>query len=291
MINTKIEYCDSTVNPTRGCLGCELWNPRTGGLCFAAGIHTRYQGTPGYPRPFAEPEPVPGRMNKAARWSDLAPGRMNKAARWSDLAGHLGHLREAKPWLDGRPRVVFIGDLTDTLCEPIPFDYLETEILDQVDSPHGRRHRWLWFSKRPHRMAQFYAWAEARGRTMPPNLIPATSATDAQTLARRLVDLYQIPARLRILSLEPLLGPVDLREHLADIDRGRLWVIAGGASGTQAKPTPPDWFRAVRDDCEALHIPFFFKQWGQCNEAGARVGKAFSGRTLDGRQHNDVPEL
>jgi len=274
MKNTKIEYCDSTVNPTRGCEGCELWNPTDGGVCFAAALHGRFVGSPGYPRPFAEVETVPGRMQKAARWSDLA-----------------GTARPGKPWLDGLPRVVFIGDLTDTLCQAVPFEFLETEILDVVEG-FGHRHVWLWFTKRPHRMAKFAAWAEARARAWPPNLVPAASATDAQTLSRRLPPLFQIPAPLRILSLEPLRGPVALAAELADKpDDCTLWVIAGGASGPQAWPAPPAWFRTVRDDCRRLGLPFFFKQWGAFDPLARRVGKADAGRYLDGRQHNDVPDL
>jgi len=277
MIATKIEYCDSTVNPTRGCDGCELWNPHTGGPCFAAAIHTRFHTaeSKAYPRPFAEVETVPGRMAKAAAWSDLA-----------------GKPREGKPWLDGRPRIVFIGDLTDTLCRAVPFQYLRAEIVGQVESKAGRRHRWLWFTKRPHRMAEFAAWLRAGGHEWPANLVPATSATDAQTLSVRLAGLFQIPARVRVLSLEPLRGPVGLAAELGDnAVAGRLWVIAGGASGNQATPTPADWFRAVRDDCARFGLPFFFKQWGTYDADGRRVGKAEAGRTLDGRQHNAVPEL
>jgi len=88
-----------------------------------------------------------------------------------------------------------------------------------------------------------------------------------------------VPAQVRFLSMEPLLGPVG-RVPLAGIH----WVIVGGESGPGARPMDPDWARTIRDRCRAHDIPFFFKQWGG-------VQKKRMGRMLDGRAWDERPEL
>ena len=94
----------------------------------------------------------------------------------------------------------------------------------------------------------------------------------------RVDHLRRTPARVRFLSIEPLLGPIpDL--DLTDIH----WVIVGGESGHGARPMDPDWVRSLRDRCRVAGVPFFFKQWG-----GVRKGKA--GRTLDGVTYDQKPE-
>src|SRR6266508_1140292 len=102
------------------------------------------------------------------------------------------------------------------------------------------------------------------------------SVEDAEHLDR-VDDLRQVPAAVRFLSCEPLLGP------LAGIDlTGIGWVIAGGESGPAARPPDPSWIRQVRDACTAAGVPFFFKQWG------GRTAKS-GGRTLDGVTWSQYP--
>lgn len=119
-ITTKIQWCDSTCNPTMGCAGCELWNPRMGERsCYAGLIHLRYGGVAkGYSPTFEELTYWPGRMDEAARWADLT-----------------GTARRAKPWLDGFPRLIFISAMSDALSAEVPFDFLEREISCIVASP------------------------------------------------------------------------------------------------------------------------------------------------------------
>jgi protein gp37 len=94
----------------------------------------------------------------------------------------------------------------------------------------------------------------------------------------RAEDLRQVPAAVRFLSCEPLLGP------LPDLDlTGIGWVIAGGESGPHARPAYPDWIRHIRDTCTAADVPFFFKQWG------GRTAKS-GGSTLDGTTWNQYPK-
>ena len=166
------------------------------------------------------------------------------------------------------------------------------------------------------------------GRPLP-NVWLGVSAERQQEADERIPDLLATPAAVRFVSAEPLLGPIDftslpsisgIGRHLdalsnagcehADIPSKLDWIIVGGESGPNARPMHPDWARAIRDQCAAAGVPFFFKQWGEwvsggpgrihwseCRELkswgggcySARVGKARAGRLLDGREHNDMP--
>ena len=90
-------------------------------------------------------------------------------------------------------------------------------------------------------------------------------------------DLVHVPARVRFLSLEPLLGPLD------ELDlAGIHWVIVGGESGPGARPMREQWVQSIRLQCEAENVPFFFKQWGGVN-------KRATGRLLNGRSYDQMP--
>lgn len=117
---------------------------------------------------------------------------------------------------------------------------------------------------------------DKRPRKMPehwplPNLQLGVSVEDQPTADERIPDLLQCPAAVRIVSYEPALGPLGLDYHteIGECDSDGNWldqidgVIAGGESGQGARPSHPDWFRAVRNECQALEVPFFFKQWGE----------------------------
>src|SRR5438132_97692 len=111
----------------------------------------------------------------------------------------------------------------------------------------------------------------------PPNVWMGVSVEN-QVFAFRAKRLAQVPAAVRFLSVEPLLGPVTL--DLTSIN----WVIVGGESGPHARPMHPDWARGVRDQCVAAGVAFFFKQWG------GRTPKA-GGRVLDGRTWDEFPNV
>ena len=140
-VNTKIQWCDSTVNPTMGCDGCEIWGPQRK-TCYAGMLHTRFGGvTPGYAPTFAEVTLFPGRMAEAAGWPDLS-----------------GKTRRDKPWLDRLPRLIFVSDMSDALSNSVPFEYLRDEVIANITSETGSRHCWLWLTKRADRMAKFSSW-------------------------------------------------------------------------------------------------------------------------------------
>jgi protein gp37 len=247
--HTDIQWCDSTVNPTMGCDGCELWNARSK-TCYAGVLHGRYGGTnSGFSPKFEILTQYPGRMAKAAAWSDLA-----------------GTKRADKPWLDGLPRLIFVSDMSDALSRAVPFDYLHREVVEEVTSPKGSRHCWLWLTKLPSRMLSFDAWLLERGVAWPANLWAGTSITRQPTAARwNFLKLVRAP--VRFLSVEPVLEAIDLVGVLGGEVKPNL-VISGGASGTDlvsgepAAPCDVGWLRALRDQCAAAGVPYFCKQLG-----------------------------
>lgn len=184
---------------------------------------------------------------------------------------------------------------------------------ERADEKCGYVHRWLqdWLAGDP-----------------PANVWLGATVENQEWADRRIPELLRVPARVRFLSCEPLLGPIDLLEvfpalgcstfkdgdeadgaGLADIH----WVIVGGESGANARPMHPDYARSLRDQCEALGVPFFFKQWGiyvppdqlpeetwrrlEVSDIAAterefvRLGKKVAGRLLDGREWNGSPTV
>jgi protein gp37 len=241
-IKTKIQWCDSTVNPTMGCDGCEIWGPQRR-TCYAGMLHTRFGGvTPGYAPSFAEVTLFPGRMAEAASWSDLT-----------------GEARRDKPWLDGMPRIIFVSDMSDALSEIVTFEYLHDEVIHNVTGEAGRRHQWLWLTKRPERMAQFSGWLKEQGAGWPENLWAGTSIT-AQGTTGRIKSLLRVggDTTIRFLSVEPQVGPIDLRRWLPRLN----WVIQGGESGRPARPFDLAWADDIIAQCRSAHVPLFLKQLG-----------------------------
>ena len=207
--------------------------------CYAGLIGTNRAGHPGYAGCFEVPKLFPGRMREAANWPSPSADEV-----------------AAKPWLAGLPRLIFISDMGDALSAAIPFAYLDQEIIRNATSPPGRRHLWLWLTKRPHRMARFGAWLTRRGVAWPENLVAMTTVTSARTLAR--VDaLLRVPSRFKGLSLEPLFESVPV--PLAGID----WGIVGGGSDVLAKPFHIEWALDLHERCAASGTAFFLKQLGK----------------------------
>jgi protein gp37 len=217
------------------------------------------------------------------------------------------------------------------------------------------QHTFQVLTKRPERTREFFSWAEEQGEELRdavgveppsgsaipsamamltpsrpdgnelrqayfapwplPNVWLGTSAEDQQRYDERVVPLVMAPASLRFLSLEPLLGPINLRLH--EMEGQISWVIVGGESGHGARPMHPAWVRSVRDQCTAAGVAFFFKQWGEWAEGDLNrrwiglandgalpvhhpalevvqmspVGKGRAGRLLDGRTWDEMPEV
>lgn len=139
---------------------------------------------------------------------------------------------------------------------------------------------WILLTKRPLVARKFFA-----NRKVPDNLWPGITAENQTMLDLRAPHLLAIDAKVRVVSAEPLLGPLDLSRWSG----GLGWVIAGGESGPRARASDPGWFRSLRAQCRAAGIPFFFKQWGEHGEDMAKVGRRKTGALLDGREHRDGP--
>lgn len=169
------------------------------------------------------------------------------------------------------------------------------------------QHRFMMLTKRASRMCRVMQRIEEMGygfKQWPlPNLAMGVSVENQRWLLPRLKDLKECPAAYRFLSLEPLLGPIDLAGADPDWHEYIDLVIVGGESGPGARPMNPDWARNIRDDCIHLDVPFCFKQWGawrvgESKDFGkfkedkstgqymVRVGKKKAGRMLDGEIHD-----
>ena len=168
-----------------------------------------------------------------------------------------------------RPRLVFVNSMSDLFHEEVPF-YFIRKVFAVMAEMH--QHQFQVLTKRPAR-----ALGNARDLPWPENLWFGTSVENEDYI-HRVHTLRRIPARIRFLSLEPLLGPIR-RLPLSDIH----WVIVGGESGPRARLLREDWVTRIRDRCMRYNVPFFFKQWGGVN-------KKRNGRTLEGRTWDELPE-
>lgn len=251
-IDTTIQWTDSTVNPTKGCDGCELWN-RNRKFCYAGKLTSRFgQSNTGLADDFDVVE--------------LASRRVVEASRWSDC---VGKSRSNKPWLSGLPRLIFVGDMADNFSKSVTFDYLHDEVIVSINSTEGQRHQWQWLTKRPHRMAAFSKWLEKRSIPWPANLWAGTSVT-TQSRTTRLGALMKVGDKntLRFVSVEPQWESIDLLRWLPRLD----WVIQGGQSGSHDHPFALDWADDLREQCREFRVPYFLKQLGSCvTVKGAKI--------------------
>jgi protein gp37 len=167
-----------------------------------------------------------------------------------------------------RPRRIFVNSMSDLFHEDVPIDWIRQGFDVMAATP---QHTYQILTKRADRVRRLASQLE-----WPPNIWMGVSVEN-QVFAFRAQRLAEVPAVVRFLSVEPLLGPVTL-----DLT-GIHWVIVGGESGPGARPMHPDWARSVRDQCAAAGVAFFFKQWG------GRTPKA-GGRELDGRLWDEMPD-
>ncbi|MGH3950807.1 MAG: DUF5131 family protein [Pseudonocardiaceae bacterium] len=222
------------------------WNPVTGcskvspgcAHCYAETFAERWRGVPDHPY---------------EQGFDLRfwPDRLEQPLRWR------------------RPRVIFVNSMSDLFHEDIPLDYIE-----RVFSVMGEAcwHTFQVLTKRHERMAELaseLAWH--------PNVWMGVSVEN-QRFVQRADYLRTVPAAVRFISAEPLLGRLE-RLDLSGID----WLIAGGESGARHRPMRAEWVRELRDRCADSDVAFFFKQWG------GRTPKA-GGRMLDGCTWDGLPQ-
>jgi protein gp37 len=329
--NSAIEWTDATWNPTRGCSmvseGCAN--------CYAMKVAHRFRG-PGLPY-----EGLTSALS--GKWN-------GKVALVHDMLG------EPLRWR--KPRRIFVDSMSDLFHEKVPFEFIDKVFAVMAACP---QHTFQILTKRPERMAKFYnrksipldafcdalnAVAKAKpgttgkgfnvdGSWRLDHVWIGTSVENQAAAEERIPHLLRCPAAVRFLSCEPLLEAVDLRQWLGsvlpsvhcqsnDCIDGVGLVISGGESGKGARPAHLNWFRDLRDQCEAAGVAYFFKQHGEWaaqdvssgpiivsgngsklrvigidgKEASpqngpycltAKVGKKAAGRLLDGVTHDAMP--
>ena len=302
MKNSHIEWTDHTFNPWEGCTkvspGCAH--------CYAEARNQRFAA--------------------GANWGPGAPRRRTSAANWRQPLAWNRRIEDGAKLRGYKVRErVFCASLADWLDAEVPIEWL-ADLLDLIRrTPNLDR---LLLTKRPQnwmtRIKQVYSDTEAddpvsdfalawfQYSQAPRNVWIGTTVEDQTRANERIPLLRQIPARVRFLSCEPLLGPVKLYNEAtigpeannADVrdygERWLDWVICGGESGHGARPMHPDWARSLRDQCAESGVPFFFKQWGAhawtekvegdpSTLTAYRAGKLAAGRLLDGKEHNARP--
>ena len=167
-----------------------------------------------------------------------------------------------------KPQMIFVNSMSDLFHEDVPLEFIERVFDIMV---RASRHQFQILTKRAERLEKLH-----KKLPWPENVWMGVSV-ETEKYKSRMDHLRGIDARIKFLSLEPLLGPVP-NVNLEGID----WVIVGGESGPGARPLEPEWITDIRDQCVRANIPFFFKQWGG-------VFKKKNGRLLEGRTWDQLP--
>lgn len=282
--NTAISWCDHTINFW---WGCEKVSQACAN-CYAEALDARFHPADGAVRcdkwgNFSEERP---------HWGHDAP-RLERV----DAAEEEALRYERRAVKEGRRFRVFTNSMSDFFEDRRDLDAARLEALETIwSTPHLD---WLILTKRPEKIlsllgrAQKMAHEEALTPRLaenaltewlgwwlagkaPANVWLGTTVEDQERSDQRIPALLGVPAAVRFLSCEPLLGTVDLR--LEDCWLGYTptkqllhWVICGGESGRKARPMHPDWARGLRDQCAAAGVPFHFKQWGEWGSTAQRM--------------------
>jgi protein gp37 len=246
MAETSIEWTDATWNPVAGCTvltaGCTN--------CYAMRMAARLEamGTEKY-------RGLTRKSGKRAVWTGkitLDEKSLNVPYSWS------------------KPRKVFVNSMSDLFHPDVPIEFIARVWQVMKETP---RHTYQILTKRPERMASVLSTAEF---SILPNVWLGASVEDGRVLDR-LDAIRSVPAAVRFVSLEPLIGSL-AQGDLSDID----WAIVGGESGPCAREMKPEWVDEIQAMCERSGTMFFFKQWGGKNKKAA-------GRLLHGRTYDEMP--
>lgn len=312
--NTKIEWTHHTANLWHGCTkvheGCDH--------CYAETLSKRW---------------------KRDIWGNDKP-RMEIKSVWNDLKKFQKVAAGA-----GETQRVFVGSMMDVFEKPMHLidskgnpaidandgspvsnEHLRERLFGEISAGNYPNLLFLFLTKRPSNINKYTpeSWKE----NPPENVMFGTSPVNQATADKLIPQLLQVNGK-KFLSMEPLLGPVNIEKYLRHIESGRYsgfvqdidWVIVGGESGHGARPMYPGWARSIRDQCKESGVPFFFKQWGEWvdfdnissefqgklkrGEANHRIvnielnppftytahllGKKDAGRMLDGDLYNGLP--
>lgn len=281
---TKIQWTESTWNPVSGCSkvspGCKS--------CYAERLAKRLPASHAAGKPFSEVVCHPDRLAIPLHWR--------------------------------KPRRIFVCSMGDLFHPDVPFEFIARIWSVMHDCP---QHTFQILTKRPARMAEWlFRVSTCEGMPLP-NVWLGVTAEDQQRADERIPLLLKCPAAVRFVSVEPMLGPVRLGLEpgpAVGLPEGKAWrpanpgsldwIICGGESGPGARPMHPDWVRSIRDMCKSAGVPFFFKQWGEwapydrgriegstlatpysLDGPPIHVGRRLAGCTLDGRTHDEFPEV
>lgn len=258
--NSKIEWTDNTFNPWIGCTkvspGCAE--------CYAETLMDKRYGR--------------------VKWGPQGTRERTSESNWKQP---LKWQRQAER--EGRRFRVFCASLADVFEDNPQVADWRSDLWDLIELTPSLD--WLLLTKRPENIRRFTKRWDTLEQ-LPANIWIGTSVENQEQAEKRIPELLRIPAAVRFLSCEPLLGPIDFDNvipgGISAVDGpyvpGIHWVIAGGESGPNARPMRPDWARSLRDQCKAAGVPFFFKQWGEwipyeCGEGyvwKAQNGEIFS---------------
>lgn len=167
-----------------------------------------------------------------------------------------------------QPRTIFVNSMSDLFHHDIPLSFIQRVFATMEQCPH---HTFQVLTKRSKRAA------ELAGCLPWPSNVWMGVSVENEEVVDRIRDLQQVPAAVRFLSVEPLIGPLESLS-LRDIH----WVIVGGESGPGARPMKQEWVESIYHQCRIAEVPFFFKQWG-----GTR--KDLAGRELHGKTYDEMP--
>lgn len=171
----------------------------------------------------------------------------------------------AEPYRWRAPRLVFVNSMSDLFHPEVPLDFIQEVFAVMAETP---RHTYQILTKRSKRLASLGSQLD-----WPPNVWMGVSV-ETSSYAFRIDHLRTVPAEVRFISAEPLLGP------LPGLDlSGIHWLIAGGESGWNARRMEKAWVLDLRDQCASANVAFFFKQWGGPHSKSG--GRLLAGRTYD----------
>lgn len=192
------------------------------------------------------------------------------------FALRLIELRLNDPLKRKKPTIYFVNSMSDLFHEKVPVEYIDRVMAVIAQTPW---HSYQILTKRAARMAKYF-----KTRSVPQNVWLGVSVENRRHGVPRIDHLRTVDAKIRFLSVEPLL------EDVGELDLQDIhWVIVGGESGPKARPMKPEWADAVRVQCEEQRVAFFFKQWGGWGADGKRRAKAKNGRLLHGRTWDEMP--
>lgn len=236
--NTKIEWCDHTYNPWHGCA----------------------KVSPGCANCYAE---LQNKLPVRVRWGKgevrYRPKNLSDPERWN--------VDSVKSVAEGGRRLRVFSASNADILDPEVDPSWQADLWDLVErTPHLD---WLLLTKRPEQARRLLPKSWLAGQ-WPVNAWFGVSVEDQARADQRIPKLLELPAPIKFLSAEPLLGPLDLSPWLADLG----WVIVGGESGPKSRPMHPRWVRVVRDQCRKAAVPFFFKQHGLFRYGEAESSKS-----------------